>query len=58
MVKMMTRDGMTEGKVLTYFQDSFYWKYFLKIFLQFFTGEKLSEMSEQLSITIYFKSEK
>ena len=55
---MMTRDGMTEGKVLTYFQDSFYWKYFLKIFLQFFTGEKLSEMSEQLSITIYFKSEK
>lgn len=54
MVKIMNRDGMAEEKGLTYFQDSLYWKCFLKISLQFFTGGKLSEMSEQQSITIYF----
>lgn len=58
MVKIMNRDGMAEEKAPAYFQDSLYWKCFLKISLQFFTGEKLSEMSGQQSIQFLFKVEK
>lgn len=53
-VKIMNRDAMAEGKPLTYFQGSLYWKCCFKISLQFFTGEKFSEMNEQQSITISF----
>lgn len=60
-VKIMNSDGMAELKALTYYKtpggfpvENTENVFFSKNSPQFFTGEKLSEMSEQLSITTSF----
>lgn len=55
MVKIMNSDGMAEKKVLMYYKILRTGNVFVfKNSLQFFIGEKLIEMSEQLSMTISF----